>query len=185
MADKKLGALPNLAIPIGTDQLYVLRGSNDYRASFQALIDAAQATDITADGYLYTHDGSTAQTGVGTSFVKVTGFASEGDAEGIIISAANDQATVPADGVYDIDFWVSFSGTMLVTFIFSIHVNGLDVGEIGLERKLGTGGDVGSASCGGSLALSEDDVITVYIKADDAGKSFTPHFMGLRVHRVR
>lgn len=181
---RKLTALDLITGLQSGDYLYVVRGDEDKRLLAPATLAGWGITDITAHGLLYTYDAAAPQAGIGAAFVKFTGFASEGHYHGVTVSAANDRITVAADGAYRIDFFVSFSGTVSTTFEFSVHVNQVDAGEIGLARRLGTGGDVGSASMGGILDLNAGDEIEIYVKADGAGKSITPQYAQLNVARV-
>ena len=124
-------------------------------------------------GSIYLKDGSTAQTSIGTTPAKMTGFAADGVSAGTTPDHTNDQITVGTDGVYAIFFQNSFSGTVSADFTFFIRIGGAE-SIYGVRRKLGTGGDVGSVSMLGLLSLSASDVITVYVEAVSDGREMTP-----------
>lgn len=134
-------------------------------------------------GSIYVSNGSTAQTGIGTSYTKITGFAANGSASGDVTpDHANDRITVATAGNYEVFFQCSFSGSVSTTFTISLAVDGTENEQYALQRKLGTGGDVGSASFTGQITLSAAQVLTCLIKADGSSKSFTPVFMSLGIH---
>lgn len=135
-------------------------------------------TYLGAYGGISLDAGSTAQTGIGTSFVKVSGFTANEPSNSIVPDHANDQLTVPIAGCYFVHFGLSFSGSVSVTFIYALGVDGV-VGTHGaaLERKMSTGGDVGNASFSTMLDITEGQVLTMHVKADGAAKSVTPTFM--------
>ncbi|MCK5439693.1 MAG: hypothetical protein KAI97_07100, partial [Gemmatimonadetes bacterium] len=88
---------------------------------------------------------------------------------------ANDRIEVGAngDGVYLFVAQISFSGTANATFTFAASVNGTPATGVLCQRKLGTGGDVGSASLVGLLSLADGDLVTLEAKADAASKTLT------------
>ena len=137
-------------------------------------------------GCLYTKDGSTAQTGVGTTPAKFTGFASDGAANGTTVSNANDKITISSgsDGTFLVFFHCSFSGTANTKFTFALRKNGAE-GNFLYERKLGATGDVGDAVLFGPVeSVVATDYFEIYVEADGASKSITPAqstFMVLRI----
>lgn len=135
-------------------------------------------------GGLYVQDGSTAQTGVDTTPTKMTGWAGNLPAAGTTPDHTDDSITIGTDGIYIALCQVSFSGTISVTFEAHLRIDDVEQVE-GFHRKLGTGGDVGSASFVALKSLSADEVLTVYIESDSGGgASFTPMDAQLVVFRV-
>ena len=53
-----------------------------------------------------------------------------------------------------------------------------------MVRKLGTGGDVGSASLTGLVSLTAGDSIMIYVSSSDGGTSMTVHQSQLAVAQV-
>lgn len=123
-------------------------------------------------GSIYTTNGSTAQGSIGTSFVKVTGFAVNGVDGGITPDHTNDKLTVPVDGAYEITLSLSISGTANATFTFNVYIGGV-ASTLQMKHKMGTAGGEKAISVSDFLTVSAVDDIEVYVKAAAAGKSFT------------
>lgn len=135
-------------------------------------------------GMIYVNDGATAQSGIGTSDVKVTGFTTNGPSKGNVTpDVASDEIDVSETGDYECALNMSFSGTANTEFSAHIAINGV-LTAIGLHRKLGTGGDSGSAACSGLLAITSGESISAYIRADGASKEITLIDAQLTVKRV-
>jgi hypothetical protein len=134
-------------------------------------------------GGIYVANGATPQTGIGTSYTKITGFAANGSSTSDITpDHSNDQVTVATAGMYDLHLQASFSGSVNTTFTVSLAVDGTEDEAMAFQRKLSAGGDVGSASFSGHTSLTAGQVVTCLIKADGSSKSFTPVFMNLGLH---
>ena len=133
---------------------------------------------------LYVADGSTAQSGISTTPVKVTGFAANGPSNDATPDHTNDQITINTGGTYKVCLQVSFSGTVSTMFTFHLRNNGVEVVQAGTTRTLGTGGDLGSCSFTQILNLSQSDVLTIYVEADGASKSITPEHMQLSTFEI-
>lgn len=141
---------------------------------------------LIAYGEIYVADGSTAQTSIGTTPAKITGFAANGLSEGTTPDHTSDQITVGSDGVYHISFNCSWTGTTNAVYELHGRLNGAEQGNLGIHRKIGTGTDVGSAGFQGFLTLSASDIITVYVESGNGGgtDTFTPVDMNLTVTKV-
>ena len=73
------------------------------------------------------------------------------------------------DGNYDISFQCSFSGSVSALVQYRLRVDAVEQ-SFGCNRKLGTGGDVGSCSFfAPGVTLTATDVLTVYVETDDPG----------------
>ena len=120
-----------------------------------------------------TVEGSTAQTGIGTTPVKLTTWDTNGDANGLTPDQENGEITIDIDGVYFVNCNISFSGTSNVTFQLHLNVDDVERDE-GLHRKISTGGDVGSAGFSSIVSLSANEVLSVYIDGDGTSDSVTP-----------
>jgi hypothetical protein len=120
-------------------------------------------------GSLTCFDGSTAQTSLGTTPALLTCFTTDGSANGTTPANASDSITVNVAGNYDCYFQCSFSGTNSANVQFRLRNNAVEQ-SYGCTRKLGTGGDVGSASfIAPGITLAASDVLTIYVETDDAG----------------
>lgn len=115
---------------------------------------------------------------------KLTCFTANGNSNGTTPDHTNDQITIGIAGNYDIAFQASFSGTISSEMRFRLRIDDVEQ-SYGCTRKLGTGGDIGSASFfapGVTLALNE--VVTVYVEADGATDDLTVADAQFTVHMV-
>lgn len=104
---------------------------------------------------------------------KITAFITDGLSENMTPDAttAND-ITADVAGTYVIFSQVSFLGTDSKEYHIELFKNGTGTGFEG-HRKLGTGGDIDSASCFGIVSLAIDDTIDVRHYSSDGGVLFT------------
>ena len=140
-----------------------------------------------AYGMLVTTDGNTqspvvTQTVNGTSAL-FTGWTANALNHDTTPDYTADEITVTNDGVYEIDVSISFSGTLSKTFMFMIYHEGIET-AFKMTRKLGTGGDVGSASLTGMLDMAAGESVSVYLHSTDGGTSVTTHQAQLKVVQV-
>jgi hypothetical protein len=66
-------------------------------------------------------------------------------------------------GDFDLKLTATFSGTGNATFQVAVFVNSVR-SDVVLERKLGTGGDVGNATDTGNLSLTGTDEVSVQVR---------------------
>lgn len=121
-------------------------------------------------GVLSVTGGATAQTSIGTTPVKMTLWATEGVSEGITVSAANDEMTMPADGIVAGVCSMTFSGSSNTVFTAEVMKNDTTQGMKG-GRTIGTGGDVGNCCFPFGFAVSASDTIETYIVADSGASN--------------
>lgn len=165
------------------------------RAALQALFPDNTGGDISPQdqrdflvsalggyGGLYVQGGVTAQATT-TSFAKLTAFAADMVADDTTPAHATDDITILTDGVYEVTFNLSFSGTGTAIFEAAVGVDGVEQVVIEAIRKMGATGDVGSMGAGGLLSLTAAEVVTVLIKSDGTD-SLTVQDAQLRVKRV-
>jgi len=184
MSNTKISELPSLAVPAPTDIVPLVddpAGSPvTKQATVRALVDAGRAGAILTDA-----EGSTSNISVGSSYVLITTWdasASVGDVTPD--HTTNNDVTVATAGYYAMDFTISYSGTASKTFTCTLHVNGSPNTAASFARKLGTGGDVGAGGFCALVSLAASDVLTVYVKSDTAGNTFTVHSGQFRVNSV-
>jgi len=104
---------------------------------------------------------------------KLTCFTANGNSHGMTPDHTDDSITVDVAGNYDILFQVSFSGTNSSEVRFRLRIDGVEQ-DFGCTRKLGTGGDIGSASfLAPGVTLAVDEVISVYVETDGATDDLT------------
>lgn len=140
------------------------------------------ADPVVAELYVTDNSGGTPET-YGTSYIKCAQFTTVGDTARM--TAAGDSLTCQVPGTYAISANISFSGTVSATFYVEIRKNSAAIAGARFVRKLGTGGDVGNASCQAVTTLVAGDDISIHVKADDAAKDFLIHEGNLRAMILR
>ena len=123
-------------------------------------------------GTLYCEDNSTAETTVDATPRKIAALASKGVESGLSVDTANNQITAAVAGDYLVIASCSFSGTLSSTCVIEIYVNTTG-SNLKLERKLGTGGDVGSAPVSGIVTLAAGDDVSLYQSSDGSAMTIS------------
>lgn len=97
-----------------------------------------------------------------------------------------DRLTVGVDGggIYRVDCFVSFSGSNSAVIEGAIYKTGSREDKISFTRKLGVGGDVGTAACSGLLSLSSGDYIDLRFTSDSNGDTLTIANLNVSITRV-
>jgi hypothetical protein len=101
----------------------------------------------------------------------ITAFNGAPVAVGMTVSHVNNNITVSEAGVYFAICSLSFIGSGNSTFEIRGFVNGV-ASDMYLSRKLGAGGDVGTATIQGIVTLAANDVMDVRQSTVD-GSAFT------------
>ena len=146
-------------------------------------------------GIMQTVDGDTAspqiaQGSVNATPALLTAWNTDGLSSGITVSSATGKMTVSNAGIYEIDLSISFSGTLSKTFVFEIYQDDVSASPtptatgFKMTRKLGTGGDVGSASLTGLVSLAANDSIMIYVSSTDGGTDVVVHQSQLLVAQL-
>lgn len=182
MADAKVTALPEETAVDEDDILYMVDDPGGTPTSKKATADNVTKS-MRAYGTIYVADGSTAQTGVGTSNTLLTGFAADGLSLNTTPDHTNDQVTIDKTGIYRVEAQFSFSGSVSVTFEIHVAVDGVEQ-WLGCHRRMNSGGDQGSCSFVGILSLTAAEVITILVNASGANRSLTLIDASLVVERI-
>lgn len=136
-------------------------------------------------GTVYVDEGVTAQTGIGTSIVLLENFATNGPSSGSVTpDFANNKITLTNAGDYLVLGVLSFSGTNNAEFHFHAYLDAVKQPQIGTRRKIGAGGDIGSASMAGIVSVTAGQEVTVRVNASASGKSLTLDVASVIVLRV-
>lgn len=104
-------------------------------------------------------------------------------AEGLSVDEANNMITIDTAGDYYVMASICFSGSLSDTFNVTIYQDTTS-SNLTLERKLGTGGDIGSANVSGIISCAADEDISLYHSSSDGGNAFTATDMQLSVFRL-
>lgn len=167
------------------------------RSALIALLADNSAGDISAQdvrdvlisvhgvyGDLRVEGGATAQTGIGTSQTKMTGWDTDGESAGTTLdSTTDDDIAVGTAGVYRIAFHITLDGSASEVFTFEIAKGGVGTG-IKCEAEINSTPDQATASCEGFVSCAASDLITVLVNAGAASKEITPIEAQLVVQRV-
>jgi hypothetical protein len=124
-------------------------------------------------GEVYTNGNSVATVLTLTdTWYQFLGFDTNGVSQGTTPDHTNDHITVDQAGTYKVELSVSFSSsTGSDTYEIQVFKNNGTTGlaNVHMERKLGTGGDIGAAQCGGLHTFAANDTVEVWIKSVAAG----------------
>ena len=153
------------------------------KAAAQSELEIGASTDY---GEIYVVGNSSGQTtnATGGVYDKITQFASNGVSRNCTNSAASDQITVTNAGKYIAHFECSFSGTLNSEMRLRLAIDGTTQAKSSTVRKLGTGGDVGSASIHCILDLTAGQIVTAYVASDGASDSFVMQSGNLSLVRI-
>ena len=121
-------------------------------------------------GGIYVNDGSTAQTiPTGATYTKLSAFTTNDGASNMTADATNDKITITIPANYLINCTISFSGTAISDWKMATFYNGVEVPHIHCSRKLGAGGDVGSASMTGILSAGTVGDVDIRVRHSAVG----------------
>lgn len=185
MSTKKVSELTETTT-IGSSDLLLI--SSDNTGSYTSKKITWQNAINTEFAYagIYVSDGSTGQNILtGTSYTKLTGFTTNGESYNCTADAANDKITITKAGKYWVSGSFSFSGSANVTFRICLFYDNTEISKIHLARKLGSGGDVGSASFSGILSASANKDIDCRVRHDSIGtESITLQYANFTIHYI-
>ena len=128
-------------------------------------------------GEIYTEGNASSQTTNASAgvFDLITQLDTAGKMHGTTLDVAtNYRITVSKAGVYKCDFSGSFSGTASSTFTIKGYIDGSVQENMVVERKLGTGGDVGQSAF---VSIGEFPTNTSYIDVRVASDGTSDTFL--------
>jgi hypothetical protein len=143
----------------------------------------------TVYGIMSTQGGVTSQDDIGTTPEILVAWNTDGISNGTTVSSANDYITADVAGVYEVVGSLSFSGTANSTVTMEIYIyddsgTSWSASGFALERKLGSGGDVGRASVSGLVTLDTSDRVAIYVATDGATDDVTTTESVLHIKRI-
>ena len=107
---------------------------------------------------------------------------SSGNASNCTADATNDKITITKAGKYRVVGTFSFSGTANSNWRIALFNDGTEEACVHLARKLGAGGDVGSASFSGIIVAGANKDIDVRARHDSVGnQDITMQYSNLSV----
>lgn len=179
---------------VSSGLLFILEDPADGMAYKGTFAELKAAVLLKEYGILQAVDGDTnspvlTQT-VNATPALLTQWNTSGLASGVTASVANSRLTAAVAGTYEIDMSISFSGTLSKTFLFEIYRDDISASPtptatgFKMIRKLGTGGDVGSASLTGLVSLDAGDSVMIYVSSTDGGTSITVFQSQLKISQI-
>jgi hypothetical protein len=134
---------------------------------------------------IHIDDGSTAQSiATGTTYAKLTGIVSNGEAANCIADGTNSKITVTKTGRYRVSFNMSMtSGTNNVTYKAAIFWNGTEQHQIHAQTKLANGADSQHISASGIVRVTSATTDTdLRVRHDNGGSvNLTPVYANITV----
>ena len=138
-------------------------------------------------GSLQIKSGVTAQS-VSATPQKLINWSSIGPSLGVVPDFANNEFTIGTDGIYEGVGMFMFSGSANKTYVMAMYADvgsgWVDGGAPKIIRKLGTGGDVGSASICVHASVSAGDKLSTFIWSTDGGTTVTIHEATIMLKRI-
>jgi hypothetical protein len=138
-------------------------------------------------GEIYTHENSTTQSiPTGATYTKVINFDANGESNNCTPDFTNSKITITKPGTYFVSCPVSFTEAgSNENWFMSIFADGVEQDDIHFERRIGTGGDYGSASMSGFISASSAIDVDLRVRHDNAGaRTLTVRYCNLSVNRV-
>ena len=125
-------------------------------------------------GQIYAHDGSDTQN-PGVTYALMTQWLSNGPSStGVTPDQANNKISIAATalGIYRVTLNLSYSGTGSSDWVCAVFFDGVECDQVEFQRKLGTGGDVGSGGATGFVDVTGAGDFDVRVRSDGAGDDF-------------
>ena len=138
-------------------------------------------------GGIHCHDNATSQSIInGTSYATITALIDTHASNDVLVSTSTQAITINRGGVYRISFNISFyTDTNNIIGYFAAFQNSTELDQVHLERKIGTGADVGSSAASGFVRLNAGDIITLRARhSHTSAVAVTITYGNLNVERV-
>lgn len=117
-------------------------------------------------GELTLDAGSTAQENIGTTAVLLTGFAADGESDGVTVAHASDSLTCIIAGVYEVYLDIEALSDASHKWTFTFYKNAATT-SAAMSETISTVAK--NVSFGRKLDLAAGDVMTTYVNSDDGG----------------
>lgn len=138
-------------------------------------------------GGIHAHDNATGQSIInGTAYATITALIGTHASNDVLVSTSTQTITINRSGVYRISFDISFyTDTNNIIGYFAAFQNSTELDQVHLERKIGTGADVGSSAASGFVRLNAGDIITLRARhSHTSAVAVTITYGNLNVERV-
>ena len=171
MADTRTTGLDPNTAPLMTDLLMMIDDPGGSAANQKITFANAKAHEF---GQIYAHDGSDTQN-PGVAYALITQWLSDGlSSAGVTPDQANNKISIAATalGIYRVTLNLSYSGTGSSDWVCAVFWDGTECDQVEFQRKLGTGGDVGSGGAIGFVDVTSAGDFDVRVRSDGAGDDF-------------
>lgn len=138
-----------------------------------ALLTLIEANLTRASAVMSVQGGSAGESTVDATPRKIAAWNTDGLQNNMTVdSTTGNDITADVAGEFMLKLSLSFSGTAAKTIMVEIYKNGSATG-FAADRKLGSGGDVGSVSVHGLVDLAATDTLEVYQSTSDGASAMT------------
>ena len=116
-------------------------------------------------GEIWVKGNGTADTVATATSTQITRFANNGESNNTTPDHTNDHITINKSGKYLVTISISFSGDASVDWSFSLFLNNgtTECENVHTNRKLGAGGDIGSASMSGICDFTSGQTVELWM----------------------
>jgi hypothetical protein len=132
----------------------------------------AQQAQTIAYGELFSEPSDSVTEGsIGTTPIKLEGFAQAGLSSGVTVSAVTNDMTIVTSGVYEVLFSISFqivAAGDAGDYDMHVRVDGVE-SKLGFQKTIPNASETVSATVHGFLSLTAGEVLTVYVESDEVG----------------
>ena len=121
------------------------------------------------------------------SYVQLTRFDTNTVYKGVEPDHTQDHIAIRKSGVYYVSMSAAFSGDGSVDWLGGVFVNNgaTQIENLQTQRKLGAGGDIGSASVSGITTFNYGDTVEVWFRHDEGvDKGITVKDVSLSLFRL-
>ena len=88
------------------------------------------------------------------------------------------------NGIYNVNYSVSFNGTAATVYHIAVHKNSVKQDNLSIERRIGTANDVGNAGGTGVLSLSVNDTLDLRVNSSGNSKNFIYTHINLSILKI-
>lgn len=146
------------------------------------ITSTATGSGISAYGELYRHGNAIAQS-IGSTYATITALTTAGASSNTTVDTGNNRIIVNTSGTYFAIVAVSFTGNNSTVYFGGISKNGTVGNNMVFSRKIGTGTDIGAASCAGIFTLNASDWVDFRMKTP-TGSSVTVEYANLSIYKI-
>lgn len=117
-------------------------------------------------GEIYVRDNATSDSVATATNTQVSRFSTNGQYNATTPDHTNNHITIQREGTYLVTISLAFLGDASVDWTATVYTNNgaTEYPNVHMNRKLGAGGDIGSASLSGLCYFYEDDTVELWVR---------------------